>query len=31
LQPYFRATVGHPEENDLFLRALRELIEEMPA
>ena len=31
LQPYFRVTVGHPEENDLFLRALRESIEEMPA
>ena len=31
LQPYFRVTVGHPEENDRFLLALRESIEEILA
>jgi histidinol-phosphate aminotransferase len=31
LQPYFRVTVGHAEENDRFLLALRDSIEEIPA
>jgi histidinol-phosphate aminotransferase len=31
LQSFFRVTVGHPDENDLFMRALRESIEEIQA
>jgi histidinol-phosphate aminotransferase len=31
LQPYFRVSVGLPDENDQFLRALRDAIKEMPA